>query len=208
MRLIERINNYQILKKLHKSDIEEEKIRESYRNRGVNVASHAFISLDSNIGKYTYIGNYSVVGKTTIGRYSSIGDFCTIGPGEHRIKNTATSYLLYKDKIGAEYYDGDDGRKSGGVVIGNDVWVGCNVVVSRGVRIGDGAVIGANSFVNKDVPDYAVVAGSPARIIKYRFSDKVISELKESRWWDKDLKDAKAIVNKMDAVICKEKELI
>ena len=67
-----------------------------------------------------------------------------------------------------------------------------------GSDVGDGAVIGANSFVNADVPDYAVVAGSPARIIKYRFAKDEIEKLKASKWWEEDIVTAKKVVCEME----------
>lgn len=70
------------------------------------------------------------------------------------------------------------------VRIGNDVWIGDNVIIKNGVKIGDGAVVGLGAVVTKDVPPYAVVAGVPAKIIKYRFSDEIISELLELEWWN------------------------
>ena len=68
--------------------------------------------------------------------------------------------------------------------IGNDVWIGCNATILRGVKVGDGAVIGANSLVNRDVPPYAIVGGVPARIIRYRFDERVVEQLLRIRWWD------------------------
>lgn len=70
------------------------------------------------------------------------------------------------------------------IEIGNDVWIGANVTILRGVHIGDGAVIGANTLVNKDIPPYAIVVGCPARVIKYRFEETVIQKLLNLKWWN------------------------
>jgi acetyltransferase-like isoleucine patch superfamily enzyme len=69
-------------------------------------------------------------------------------------------------------------------IIGNDVWIGNSVVIKGGVMIGDGAVVGAVAVVTHDVPAYAIVAGVPATIIKYRFDDEKIRRLLETKWWD------------------------
>jgi len=71
-------------------------------------------------------------------------------------------------------------------MIGNDVWVGKNVTVCSGVAVHDGAVLGAGSVVTGDVPAYAIVVGSPANVIRYRFDDQVRESLVELRWWDLD----------------------
>ena len=73
------------------------------------------------------------------------------------------------------------------VTIGNDVWMGHNVNVMSGVNVGDGAVIAAGSVVTKDVPPYAIVAGVPATIKRYRFSEDIIERLLRCKWWDLEL---------------------
>lgn len=70
------------------------------------------------------------------------------------------------------------------VSIGNDVWIAAGAHVLRGVSVGDGAVIAANAVVTKDVPPYAIVAGVPAKVVKYRFSDTQIKSLEAIKWWD------------------------
>jgi len=71
------------------------------------------------------------------------------------------------------------------VVIGNDVWIGEKVFINDGISIGNGAVIGAHSVVTHDVPDYAIVAGAPAKVIRYRFDQETIARLNNEAWWDK-----------------------
>jgi len=73
--------------------------------------------------------------------------------------------------------------------IGNDVWIGAQAVIKAGVTIGDGAVIGGNSLVTKDVPPYAIVGGTPAKVIKYRFPEPIINALLELKWWEFDIEE-------------------
>lgn len=80
------------------------------------------------------------------------------------------------------------------VIIGNDVWIGDGVFIKSGVVIGDGAVIGANAVITKDVPPYAIVAGVPARIIKYRFENEIIQNLKKIQWWNYDFQEIRSWV--------------
>ena len=75
----------------------------------------------------------------------------------------------------------------GKIIIGNDVWIGANAIIADDVKIGNGAVVAANSFVNVDVPDYAIVGGTPAKILKYRFSTEEIEFLLKLKWWEKDI---------------------
>lgn len=138
----------------------------------------------SKMGAMSYIGDYTVVINSIIGKFTSISWGVTIGPEEHdfnRVTNhsflySTKSFQLVKEKMYSPFVKE--------CVIGNDVWIGCNSTILRGVTIGDGAVIGANSLVNKDVPPYAIVVGSPAKIIKYRFDKEIIQALLKVKWWD------------------------
>ena len=72
----------------------------------------------------------------------------------------------------------------GDVVVGNDVWLGSQGTIIAGVRVADGAVVAARAVVTKDVPPYAVVAGNPARVVRYRFDEELVAGLMRIRWWE------------------------
>jgi acetyltransferase-like isoleucine patch superfamily enzyme len=154
--------------------------------------------IDSNtkIGNYTYIGFNCVITKSEIGRYASIADNVTIGPGEHKINKISTSGLFYENGY-KEVTEKD-------CTIGNDVWIGVDCIILRGVKIGNGAIIGANSVVTKDIPEFAISVGNPARVIKYRFNKKKIKVIKKSNWWNYDLEKAKKIQLKLQAELNKD----
>ena len=78
------------------------------------------------------------------------------------------------------------------VHIGHDVWIGAHALFPSVVNVGTGSVVGSGAVVTKDVPPYAIVGGNPARLIRYRFSQKQIADLLESRWWEFDLPEAMA----------------
>ena len=138
-----------------------------------------------------------VINNCSIGRYCSIGARVDIGLAAHPTDWLSTSTRLYLPAVcGWDKYTGktnfaqqflDNVTKR--TIIGNDVWIGSNAVVMGGVVIGDGAIIAANAVVTKDVPPYAVVAGVPARVIRYRFDEKTIDELLDLQWWRYDLAD-------------------
>lgn len=155
----------------------------------IEIGKNTFIDQNCNIGSYTYIGKNCNITKANIGRYCSIANNVSIGQGEHDLTKISTSSVFYDSS-----YEELTKKEC---VIGNDVWIGTDSVILRDVKVGDGAVIGANSVVTKDIPSFAIVAGSPAKIIRYRFETKMIDKIINSKWWDNDLKEAKKELEKL-----------
>ena len=152
-----------------------------------------------NVGQCSYCASQPVVwnrNETVIGNFVSMGSMVTIGNGEHPLKFLSTSPFFYFDGLGFKDKSmptHNEYSKLAPVTIGNDVWIGDGVKIKNGITIGDGAVIGASAVVTKDVPPYAIVAGVPAKIIKYRFDEDIIQELLELKWWNLDLKTIRQI---------------
>ena len=144
----------------------------------------------SKIESYTYLGKNSLIQNSTIGKFCSIANDVLIGLGAHPIYNFSTSPIFYKknNPLKIVLVDKDSQfQEYKPIVIGHDVWIGTRAIVLDGVSIGTGSIIAANSVVTKDVPPYAIVAGSPARIIRFRFDESKIKELLDSSWWELDI---------------------
>ena len=163
----------------------------------------AMRSKDCHVGIGTYCDKTTLVMSrdTVIGKYCSIAGNVVIGIGNHPLNWLSTSPFFYMRFLGwrkeNEYRD-----TVPPTYIGNDVWIGQGALIKDSITIGDGAIIGAGAVVVKDVPPYAVVGGVPAHIIKYRFDEKVISELLKLKWWDLDEETIKQIPYKdIDAAI-------
>lgn len=147
------------------------------------------------IGENSYLGNNVIIEndkETTIGKYCSIASDVTIGAFKHPIHTLSSSSFVYLEKyesLGSNLkvqkpltHLLDKGLEK--VNIGNDVWIGVKATIMPGITIGDGAVIGSNAVVTKDVPPYAIVVGVPAKILKYRFDEDTIKDLLELKWWN------------------------
>ncbi|WP_347052916.1 CatB-related O-acetyltransferase [Flavobacterium olei] len=137
------------------------------------------------IGNKSYVSFNSIIYHTSIGSYCSIGPNVVIGYGDHPIDLISTSPHIYLNK---ELYTEEEIKSFlvphfKKVIIEHDVWIGANVYIKNGVNIGTGAIIGAGAVVLKDVDNYEVVAGVPARIIKKRFEDEIITLLLKTKWW-------------------------
>ena len=148
------------------------------------------ILLDVEMGDYSYVVNDSQMTYTTIGKFCSIAAMTRINPGNHPMHRATQAHFTYR---ASAYFEGeaDDAeffawRKSHRVHIGHDVWIGHGAIVLPGRRIGNGAVIAGGAVVTKDVPDYTIVAGNPARPIRRRFSEEIAGRLVRLSWWDWD----------------------
>lgn len=148
--------------------------------------------LESSIDKHSFCSYDCTIVRTKIGKYVSIGSNVIIGGSDHPLNWVSTSPAFYygRDSISLKISN-HKRAKTRQTIIGNDVWIGDGVIIKQGVRIGNGAVIGFGSRVTKDVPDYAIYGGNPAKLIKFRFEKKLIVQLLESNWWDLDEKHLK-----------------
>lgn len=141
--------------------------------------------INMSIGRYSYMGKNNSVCNADIGAFCSIASYCAIGGGNHPTEFVSTSPIFQSGHniFGVNFSQSPNTHQKR-VAIGNDVWIGEKVFIRDGINIGDGAIIGAHSVVTKDVPPYAIVAGSPARLIRYRFDEAERELLLASRWWE------------------------
>jgi acetyltransferase-like isoleucine patch superfamily enzyme len=149
------------------------------------------VSIDAlEIGAYSYIGPAARIFKATIGRYCSVAGDVTIGDGDHPVDRLTTSPVTYVPAF--SWYKPSRPTEPWRepyrtVTIGHDVWIGTNVVIFGGVQIGAGAIIGAGAVVRSNVEPYSIVGGVPARVLRFRFPDRIISRLLTLAWWNYDL---------------------
>ena len=162
--------------------------------------------VDSTIGRYTYTCYDDEIVNCEIGQFCSISDDVIIGGAEHPIDWVSTSPVFQNVKHSGpkKRFSKHNFEGIARTVIGNDVWVGKRVIIKAGIKIGDGAVIGAGAVVTKDVPPYAVVAGVPGKVLKYRFDEETIAKLLKLKWWnlsDEELEKRADNINNVHAFL-------
>lgn len=142
--------------------------------------------INSSIDSFTYISYFCSINNVTIGKYCSIAKRVNIGLGYHPTSFISSCPIFYSktNPLKQNIVKKQSFIDTKSTTIGNDVWIGVNAVILDGVRIGDGAVIGANSVVTKDVEPYSIVGGVPAKLIRKRFSDEIVDFLIKIKWWD------------------------
>lgn len=143
--------------------------------------------------KYCKIGKYNYIARRNSLYNVEVGNYCCFGPDVH-IGGMQHSYWWYS----MSPILSDECKFPERTVIGNDVWIGAQAIIKQGVRIGNGAVVGAGSFVNKDVEPFSIVVGSPAKLLKYRFDEDVRDAIVESGYWDMEPEEAKRTLNELN----------
>lgn len=155
------------------------------------VSEGAWVS-SAKLGRYTYVGKNSYLWNTEIGSFCSIASNVRVEAVTHPTSGfISTSPVFFslvkqcgKTFVKEQFFNEHKYINNRTCIIGNDVWIGNNVQIVGGVQIGDGAIVAMGAVVTKDVPPYAIVAGVPAKIIRYRFSDLEISKLLSFKWWE------------------------
>src|SRR5665213_1776596 len=170
---------------------------------GWNVIENDCEVATCDIGLGTYVCAHSIIKLTKIGRFCSIGRYLQTGLGVHpteKFVSTHPAFFSTRKQAGFSFAKEDLFRENKYanesqnfiVEIGNDVWIGNNVTILDGVKVGDGAVIATGSVVTNDVEPYAIVAGLPAQIKKYRFTAEEIEKLLAVKWWNWDMEKIRA----------------
>lgn len=154
--------------------------------------------VNSRIGCFSYIQSKTLVFNSDVGNFCSIASNVNIGLPDHPMHMVSTSPVFYDNSqalpkffVNKIYYSQNIPR----AFVGPDVWIGCGALIRAGIKIGVGAVIGAGSVVTKDIPPYAIAAGNPCRVIRYRFSEDIICRLVDSEWWKKDHEELRLIAH-------------
>ena len=148
----------------------------------ISVSKGTYVLGDLKVGKYSSFGiNCFFRGDIEIGNYTQLGACVSIHTRNHPIDYLTTyqKKTLFNGKL-------KELRSDEKVTIGSDVWIGHGAIILQGLKIGNGAIIAAGAVVTKDVDDFAIVAGVPAKLIKYRFNDKQKHYVNSLKWWLKD----------------------
>jgi phosphonate metabolism protein (transferase hexapeptide repeat family) len=146
--------------------------------------------INSDIMDYTYLIRDSDIFNAEVGKFANIASHVRINPVNHPMWRATLHHFTYRAVSHLMDTEDDDAnevsnwRNSNRVIIGPDVWIGHAAIIMPGVSIGTGAIIGSGSVVTKNVPDYTIVAGNPAKMIRRRVTEPVEAALKRIQWWD------------------------
>lgn len=199
MKMIKKIRNRFLQRKLEKEKnvfiSGNPKVHSNSIFAGNNVIANGARITNCILGKGTYVGTNTILDKTKIGNYCSIAKNVSQAIGNHPTTGFVTTHPAFfstRKQAGFTYVNENyfeeisytDKSKQYVNEIGNDVWVGANVLLLNGVKIGNGAIIAAGAVVTRDVEPYAIVGGVPAKLIRYRFEKKKIEEIENSKWWE------------------------
>jgi virginiamycin A acetyltransferase len=163
------------------------------------------------VGQYSYgyfQNNSSLPPGTFVGRYCSIADGIRVFRRNHPADRVSTHPFFYNAMLDVVAEDTITTERDNPLIIGNDVWIGHQVtILPKCQTIGNGAILGAGAVVTRNVPAYAIVAGNPARIIEYRFSNEIIEILEDSKWWELSLENLEPMLDVFSNTLTIEKAI-
>lgn len=159
----------------------------------------------SSMDRHSFCGYDCDIYFADIGSFTSIANGVVLGGGRHPMEWVSMSPVFYEGRDSVKAKFSTHSRELvKRVVVGHDVWIGRSAIILPNVAVGDGAVVGAGSVVTKSVPPYGVVAGNPARLVRFRFDDKTIARLTRTQWWslpDEELKRLGPNFNDVDKAL-------
>lgn len=166
------------------------------RNAAIRQKSRIY---GSSIGKYSYVARNTLIQNTEIGSFCSISEGCNIGMPSHPTDFISSSpVFLSSSNYLRKNFSAIKYESCPKTIIGHDVWIGAHAQIKSGVKIGNGSIIAAGAVVTHDVPDYAIVGGVPAKIIRYRFDEETIIKIQRTKWWEFDEKKLTQVASSMD----------
>lgn len=160
----------------------EFEMRRRWRRKGIFVAAGSRVHPQVEIGAFTRINAASDIAPCSIGSHCAIGGRLVVRSQNHHLNFPNMNGWVQREIVRSSVRV--TGEDRGEVVIGHGCWIGDSVIILPGVRVGNGAVIGAGSVVTKSVPDFGVAVGVPAKVVRFRFSPEVIAMLSVNPWWN------------------------
>lgn len=193
--MIDRLFNYvlpRVFKKLRRSAVLYSQVHPTSKLESGTSFVH------STMARHSFCGYDCEIEHTDIGSFVSIANRVVLGGGKHPMNWVGMSPAFYAGRDSVAFKASTHKRpQPSRIMVGHDVWIGHSAIIMQGVQIGNGAVIGAGSIVTRDVPAYAVVAGNPARLLRYRFDSKTVHRLLKCKWWELPEADLVAMGDKI-----------
>lgn len=206
------VRDFFIKKKIHIKEVENGRYSNIHFNLNTALETDARFSKTNRVcsmGAFSY--SHSELGHgVKVGRYCSVGSGLTIMGADHYPDWISTSPKFYTPEYHSDDFEHTDLlRSSRNIEIGNDVWIGSGVTLKRNLKIGDGAIIATGSIVTRDVLPFQIVGGVPAKVIKMRFSEELVSRIQNLSWWDYhfhkfkglDASDPESFVSRLEEMV-------
>jgi phosphonate metabolism protein (transferase hexapeptide repeat family) len=163
------------------------RVKDSVLGRYTEVGAHCHVNR-SSLGDYSYCVEGTQIAYAEIGKFANIAANVRIYASKHPMQRASLHHFTYRSSW---YFEGEqddaaffEWRAENGIEIGHDTWIGHGAVIMPGVKVGHGAIIGSNAVVTKDVADFAIAVGVPAKPIRQRFPGPIADRLLALGWWD------------------------